>query len=564
MKFSILPLITFLIWLAPKSFVAQELTWAKSMGGSGFDRGESIAIDAQNNVYTLGYFTQTVDFDPGSGTFEVTAQGEADIFLTKFDASGNFVWAKTIGSNDSEYPDTLVLDTSGNLLITGYFETDLDFDPGAGTQILTSAGNLDAFVLKLNAEGNYLWAKSFGSSSPDRGRGIAVDNSGNVVTIGYFNNTVDFDPGAGTANLTSFGDEDIFIVKLDANGNYLWAKQLGGTREDFPNAVAVDAAGNVYSTGSYTNSAPDFDPGSGTFLLESAGTLDKMFVSKLDADGNFVWAKQANGSHYNVGNDIAIGPNGEVLVTGYFYATQDFDPGAATFELTSEGLADAYILKLETNGNFVWAKRMGGPVYEEGVSIKTDSNGGIYTTGRFEETVDFDPNGGTANLTSAGFIDVFVQHLNASGNFQWASSVGGQDEDRGLGIAVDNEGKVLCTGYFNTTADFDPGSGVFNLTSQGEMDVFILKLENAPLGIPQYLVSGEPVLYPNPFQDILNVESKSIISTIAVYDLLGRIVLETSPVALKTKLNLGNLESGMYLAIISSEGKKTVRKIVKE
>jgi hypothetical protein len=564
MKFFILPLITFLVWLAPKSFIAQELAWAKSMGGNGFDRGESITIDSQNNVYTLGYFTQTVDFNPGSGTFEVTAQGEADIFLTKFDASGNFVWAKTIGSSDSEYPDTLVLDASGNLLITGYFETDLDFDPGAGTQILTSAGNLDAFILKLDADGNYLWAKSFGSNGRDRGQGIAVDNSGNVVTIGYFNNTVDFDPGAGTAELTSFGDEDIFIVKLDANGNYLWAKQLGGTREDFPNAVAVDAAGNVYSTGSYTNSAPDFDPGPGTFLLESAGTLDKMFVSKLDASGNFVWAKQASGSHYNVGTDIAIGPNSEVLVTGYFYATQDFDPGAATFELTSEGLADAYILKLETNGNFVWAKRMGGPLYEEGVSIKTDSNGGIYTTGRFEETVDFDPNGGTANLSSEGFIDVFVQHLNASGNFQWASSVGGQDEDCGLGIAVDTQGKVLCTGYFNTTADFDPGSGVFNLTSQGEMDVFILKLENAPLGIPNNLESREAVIHPNPFQDILTVGSNGTIDTIVVYDFFGRIVLETFPLALKTELNLGYLKSGLYLATIYSEGKKSVKKIIKE
>jgi hypothetical protein len=339
---------------------------------------------------------------------------------------------------------------------------------------------------------------------------------------------------------------------------------LGGTREDFPNAVAVDAAGNVYSTGSYTNSAPDFDPGSGTFLLESAGTLDKMFVSKLDADGNFVWAKQASGSHYNVGNDIAIGPNSEVLVTGYFYATQDFDPGAATFELTSEGLADAYILKLETNGNFVWAKRMGGPLYEEGVSIKTDSNGGIYTTGRFEETVDFDPNGGTANLSSEGFIDVFVQHLNASGNFQWASSVGGQDEDCGLGIAVDTQGKVLCTGYFNTTADFDPGSGVFNLTSQGEMDVFILKLENAPLGIPNNLESREAVIHPNPFQDILTVGSNGTIDTIVVYDFFGRIVLETFPLALKTELNLGYLKSGLYLATIYSEGKKSVKKIIKE
>ena len=141
---------------------------------------------------------------------------------------------------------------------------------------------------------------------------------------------------------------------------------------------------------------------------------------------------------------------------------------------------------------------------------------------------------------------------------------GGQDEDRGLGIAVDNQGKVLCTGYFNTTADFDPGSGVFNLTSQGEMDVFILKLENAPLGFPNNLESREAVIYPNPFQDILTVESNATINTIVVYDLLGRIVLETSPFALKTELNLGNLESGIYMAVISSERKKSVKKIIKE
>ena len=551
------------VLFAPKTILAQQLVWAKSVGGIGFDRGESIAVDAQNNIYTLGYFVDTVDFDPSSGTFEVTAQGEADIFITKFDGAGNFIWVKTIGSSDFDYGDTLFIDNSGNLLITGYFETDLDFDPGPGTQILTSAGNLDAFVLKLDADGNYLWAKHFGASGQDRGRGITVDNAGNVITIGYFNNTVDFDPGSGTSNLTTFGEEDIFILKLDPNGNYIWVKQLGGNREDFPTAITVDGSGNVYSIGHYTNSAPDMDPGPGVYLLDAAGTIDKMFISKLDAAGNFVWAKQASGNLFNVPNDIALGPSNEVLVTGYFYATQDFDPGAATFELTSEGLGDAYILKLDTNGNFVWAKRMGSVFFDRGTSIETDVNGGIYTVGSFEETVDFDPGSGTALHTSAGYTDIFVQHLDAAGNFQWASSVGGLDEDQGHSIAIDSNGKVLCTGFFNLTSDFDPGAGVFNITSNGENDVFMLKLENFPLGIVESSHIGISV-WPNPFRDKLIVESNATLEKIVLFDLLGRNILEAEPRETKTELDLSQLKSGIYLALISSEGTTTVKKIMKE
>jgi len=538
------------------------LDWAVNIGGDSYDNGYSVACDTSGNVYSLGSFQDTVDFDPGSATVEITSQGETDIFLTKFDVLGNFLWVKTFGSADTEFGLSIALDNADNILITGYFETDLDFDPNAGVEILTSNGNNDAFVVKLDNNGNYLWANNFGSGARDTGIDLAIDPSGNILVIGYFNNTADFDPGPGTANLTSFGDEDIFIVKLSTNGDYIWAKQLGGNREDFPKAITVDAAGNIYSTGNYINSAPDFDPGPGIFLLESAGTIDKMFISKLDAGGNFVWAKQASGTHFNVGNDIAVSPSNDVLVTGYFYATQDFDPGPGIFELTAN-FSDTYVLKLDSSGNFIWVKQTGGDGFEEGISLKTDANGGIVVLGNFEDTVDFDPGAGNFPITSAGFSDIYVQYLQPSGNFGWVSTAGGVDVEQGNFLTIDGDQNIITTGIFYGTADFDPSNGVFSLSSEGENDAFILKLENAPLGIVENSSLGGMSVWPNPFSEALHIKADSEIENISVYDLLGRKVFETASISENTTLELGTLKNGVYLAAIVSKGKKATVKIVK-
>ncbi len=383
--------------------------WAKQMGGPNSDFGNSIITDAAGNIYTTGSFRETVDFDPGSGTFNLTSAGWDDIFIQKLDSNGNFVWAKQMGGAGIDAGYSITLDATGNVYTTGYFENAIDFDPGAGTNILTSAGGWDIFIQKLDADGNFIWAKRTGGIDWDNGFSITIDASGNVLTTGNFQYTVDFDPGAGTTNLTAVGSWDIFIQKLDTNGNFLWAKQMGGPSEELSASIATDTNGNVYSTG-YFQGTVDFDPGSGTSFLSSSGGLDT-FIQKLDANGNFLWVKQFGSTGFDEGKSISVDANGNVYSTGYFFHTVDFNPGAGVANLTSEGGADIFILKLDTNGDFVWAKRIGGSEDDTGNCIFIAADGYIFTTGDFRKTVDFDPGTETSNLTSAGLTDIFILKL---------------------------------------------------------------------------------------------------------------------------------------------------------
>ncbi|MCB9335951.1 MAG: SBBP repeat-containing protein, partial [Flavobacteriales bacterium] len=239
---------------------AQNFEWVKSFGGSSLNDGYSITVDDSGNVYTTGYFIGTGDFDPGTGIANLTSTGIQDVFVQKLDASGNFLWAKSFGGSYNDYGRSITVDVSGNVYTTGYFIGTGDFDPGADTTNLTSSGGYDIFIQKLDASGNFLWAKSFGGNSEDRGESTTIDDSGNVYTTGYFHNTADFDPGADTANLTSAGFRDIFVQKLDASGNFLWAKSFGGNSNDYGRSITVDASGNVYITGTFEESV-DFDPG---------------------------------------------------------------------------------------------------------------------------------------------------------------------------------------------------------------------------------------------------------------------------------------------------------------
>ncbi|MCU0440483.1 MAG: SBBP repeat-containing protein [Raineya sp.] len=465
----------FLIFVA-HTVKAQIFGWAKGMGGTSHEQGRNIAVDASNNVYTIGYFEGTVDFDPGVGTFSLISAGNRDIFISKLDVNGNLVWAKNIGGADDDYGYGIALDASGNVYITGSFTGTVDFDPNTGIFNLTSTNYQDIFVSKLDVNGNLVWAKKMGGGSVDVGNDIILDATGNIYTTGYFGGTADFDPNIGTFNLTSAGVDDIFVSKLDVNGNLVWAKSMGGTMYDDGNSITIDASGNVYITG-YFFGTVDFDPNAGTFNLTSAGNLD-IFVSKLDVNGNFVWAKRMGGGEPNgdYGNSITVDASGNVYTTGIFNGTADFDPGAGTHNLTSAGGDDIFVSKLDINGNFVWAKRMGGGATDYGNSITLDTFGNVYTTGQFFGTVDFDPNASTFNLTSAGIHDIFVSKLDANGNLAWVKAIGGTVNDVGHGITVDASGNVYTTGYFTSTVDFDPGSGIFNLISAGNIDIFVSKI----------------------------------------------------------------------------------------
>ena len=391
-----------------------NLLWAKSFGAAAADAGLSIAVDSTGNVYTTGFFASTVDFDPGVGTTNLTSAGSSDVFISKLDASGNLVFAKIFGGSISDLGYSIAVDSTGNIYTTGFFQDTVDFDPGAGTTNLITAGSSDVFISKLDASGNLVFAKRFGAAEADVGRSIALDSTGNIYTTGYFEQTVDFDPGAGTTNLTSAGRSDVFVSKIDSSGNLVFAKRFGAAEADVGLSVAVDSTGNVYTTG-YFEQTVDFDPGAGTTDLTTAGGSD-VFVSKLDASGNLVFAKRFGWSNDDGGISISVDSNGNIHTIGYFEERVDFDPGAGTSNLTSAGGTDVFVSKIDSSGNLLLAKSFGGTADDVGRSIAFDSTGNIYTTGEFRGTVDFDPGTGTTNLISAGGNDVFILRLDPSGD----------------------------------------------------------------------------------------------------------------------------------------------------
>lgn len=399
------------------------------------------------------------------------------IFFFSKAQTPTFSWANSIGSLGLDQAFSCTVDASGNIYTTGIFSSTVDFDPGPGVFNLTAAGGVDAFVAKYSSSGTFVWAKSLGGSSGngEYGKSIAIDASGNVYSTGYFDGPTDFDPGPGTFTLNSSGATDIYISKLDNSGNFVWAKNLGGSSSDVSYSIKTDPSGNVYTIGTFSLSA-DFDPGPGSFSLTSNGFLD-FFISKLDALGNFVWAKGIGGS---IGNDegfaLTIDASGNSFATGYYAGTVDFDPGPSIFNMTSTN-GDLFVLKLNSAGNFVFSKDIGGSAIAIGLDITLDVSGNIYTTGEFQGTIDFDPSASSFTLSANGNYDVLISKLDAIGNFVWAKSFGGTFLEKGNSIRTDVLGNVYTGGFYNLSCDFDPGPGTFSLTSTGGADAFISKLD---------------------------------------------------------------------------------------
>ena len=340
-------------------------------------------------------------------------------------------WAKRMGGVNpgGNVGFSVMVDSSGNTYTSGWFAGTADFDPGTGVYNLTSRGDYDIFVTKLDPSGNFVWAKQMGGTGDDKSYANSIDTNGNVYVEGSFSGTANFNPG-GTYNLTAKGSYDGFIVKLDNDGNFVWAKQIGGIGASVNSEyVVVDSNNNfnVYITGSFIGTV-DFDPGAGVSNMSSSpiGVYD-IFVYKLDSSGNFIWAKQMGGTGTDISYHAILDSSGNIYTTGIFQNTADFDPGAGTYNLTSAGSFDIFVSKLDSSGNFVWIKQMGGTGDDRSFAIKVDSNGNVYTTGWFSGTTNFNPSGTAYNLTSAGAQDIFISKFNSSGNFVWVKQMGGQD-----------------------------------------------------------------------------------------------------------------------------------------
>ncbi len=387
--------------------------------------------------------------------------------------ANGYHWVKSFGDTISTLISVVTTDAQGNVYTTGNFQTTIDFDPGAGVYTLTPPGAAAAYVTKFSPNGGLIWARHFGPANGNpgmNGQALSIDPNGNLLICGTFNGVCDLDPGTGVATFTN-NNLGSFVLKLDTAGNFIWANSA---EYSLPRAINTDTAGNVYITGAYSGTV-DFDPGSQVFTL-TAGSNGDIFVQKLNSNGSFQWAQGIGGSGIDGGNAICA-YEGFVYVGGAFQLTADFNSGSGTSSMTATGF-DGYILKLSDAGIFHWAKQFGGSLLDQVSSITADKTG-IYSTGNFNGSCDFDPSGLSYVLTSLGQGDAFITKLDTAGNLVWAKQMLGFGNDWGNSIALDNSKNVITTVVFSSTIDVDPGTSSIWVPASGVLSSFVSKLDNS-------------------------------------------------------------------------------------
>lgn len=389
----------------------------------------------------------------------------------------------SIGGMSNDIASTVILEKNQDIVLCGTFRGTVDFAPGSNVNNLSSSGQEDVFIQKLDSTGNLIWAKRIGGPGKDIIYSSGTDSLNNIYLAGSFSGTADFDPDTSTSYYltSSSGYQDIFILKLDSSGNFIWAKAIGGALGDEIYSIAVDLAGNVYATGAFAD-VVDFDPGSGTYNLTSSSVMQSdVFVLKLSYSGNFSWAKKYGVASFNdAGKAIILNDSANVYVTGHFFGNMDIDPGPGVSTVYSMGLTDVFIQKLDTSGNFIWGKSIGGASSEYATSLCYDRKGNIYLTGRFQSHTNFDPNQFYYLDSQGGSSDAYVEKISSSGNLIWVRGMGSDvNGEVGLAIKTDNTGNVYSTGVFKDTTDFNPGVAIENIVSRGAEDIYIQKLDSS-------------------------------------------------------------------------------------
>jgi hypothetical protein len=438
---------------APKPTPSTEMdhVWSKAFGDAAQDqRVQGVATDASGNVFITGYYDGTVNF----GGSNLTTGGSWDIFVAKFTSSGAHVWSSTYGGVDYQRALAIAVDGSGNVIIAGNMAGSTNFGGGA----LTSPGGLDIFVAKFDGDGAHVWSKRFGDNVDQTAQAVAVDASGNVIVAGKFLGTVNF----GGNNLTSAGNNDIFIAKLAAaDGSHVWSMRFGGSADDEATGVAVNSLNSIALTGT---SQGNIDFGGGT--ITSAGGPD-IFVVKLSSAGTHTWSKLFGDSGAQYGKAVAIDGTGDVIVTAEFAGSVDFGGGT----LTSAGATDIGIAKLAAaDGAHVWSKRFGDASSQAPLAIDVNSSGVVVLAGRYAGTVNF----GGSSLTSAGGEDVFIVKFTSGGVHHWSGRFGGASDQSAEAVTYDDSGNVIIGGRFAGTVDFGGGT----LTSAGNLDAFVAKFSH--------------------------------------------------------------------------------------
>lgn len=527
--------------------------WAKSGASFSVLLPNSISSDANGNSYVTVWTPDSAIVFGGD-----TLTSTTHYFVMKFDGSGNELWAKTAGMSNTAISTGIITDVNSNCYVTGYFIDTITF--GSDT-LIGNGNNTSLFVVKYDSLGNVIWAKSaigdFNANNKIK-YSISTDAKNNIYVTGTFGKS---SPQIGDSSIISFGNitlssnggimGNVFIVKFDSSGNALWAKKAEGDFGDYCNSISTDANGNSYITGYFKSPTIIFD----SITLTNSGNPNT-FVAKYNVNGNLLWAKcNSVGTAY--GKSISHDSNGNCYVTGFFNSNYVIFGGIT---LAGAGLEDFFILKYDSLGNVVWAKSAGGPGAEEANSIKTDFNGNSFLTGFFGSSMMIF---GNSILINTGGVDVFVAKYDSLGNAIWGQKAGGDKNECGNSISIDENENSYITGYFNSNYPTFSNITLFNEdTINNSAENFVAKLKNVTIGIEEInnLINAINI-YPNPANNYFTLSMTPDIKQVQILNSLGQIL---HSVITKNQINLSfTIETaGIYFIMVKTDRETVIKKLM--
>lgn len=416
---------------------------SRRFGGAGNDGVRGVVLDPQGNIILAGGFNTEIDFGGGP----LTRDGLSPSYVAKLDPNCNHIWSKMLGGtkNSSVTVMSVAVDSDGNVVVSGDFRASADF--GGGPLVNANPMSSDAFLLKLDPQGNHLWSKRFGDLGEDSGACVSVDKDANVLQVLSMDGNADF--GAGPVP-----NGPVYLAKFAPGGNLIWANGFGGASFRNP---APNSAGNIVLAGRFEQT---IDLGGGP--LVSAG-VDDVFLAKLDPAGDHLFSKRfgdAQAQYVGDCNTVAVGPGDAIAFTGTMFGAVDFGGGPHTSPI---GATSAFIARFDAMGNYLWSKAFGGGI---GTSVGVDALGNTILAGYFGTPIDL---GGGA-LTSAGLPDLFLGKFEPTGSLLWSRRIGNADDQKSPLLSVASD-QILLAAWFKGTLDL--GNGPLVAT---DIDVLLAKL----------------------------------------------------------------------------------------
>lgn len=533
---------------------AGNFGWVQTIGSPDDEDVSGITKDGLGNLFIVGKFgdINPLDLDPGPGNDDHTSNGNTDIFIVGLTSSGNYLWGVSFGGSGGDVPYGIATDLTGNVFSTGAFRNTVDFDPGTGVDDQTSSGQQDVFVQKLSGLGSYIWARTFGGSTDnDYGTGIGTDHSGNVVTTGKFNGSVDFDPGAGVNIQSDLGGGGEFLQKLDSGGDLLWANTIASnTGFITSNALFIDGADNVYTTGTVTGSM-DFDPSFNSDF--QSGNPNSAFVQKIDGTGAYVWTKVIPGQ--SSGNGVFVDPMDNLLMAGTYTGVVDFDPDFGVDLKPSLGSTDNYIFKYgycsasysmdSVNTCDTYTSPSGDSIWMySGVYFDTIMNSwgcdSFITVVLTIDTVEI-------GVTQNG--DTLTANFSGA-TYQWFKCMPAFIPLAG----ENNQGLIASTN----------GSYAVEITYNGCIDTSDCYAVTTVSNQESFFNSGITIA-PNPVSEVLSIalENKDFY-TLKLHDSTGRVIKQESFLGSEYLLNLENCIPGLYFLEVLNGSTIGFYKVIKQ